>query len=62
MRLTKYGHSCLLVEEGLARLLLDPGMHELVLSQAGKAIHYRQLEQLGGATLRVLDAGAPVEL
>jgi L-ascorbate metabolism protein UlaG (beta-lactamase superfamily) len=25
MRLTKYGHSCLLVEEGRARLLLDPG-------------------------------------
>ena len=23
MRLTKYGHSCLLVEEGSARLLLD---------------------------------------
>ena len=35
-------------------------VHELVLSQAGKAIHYRQLEQLGGATLRVLDDGAPV--
>jgi L-ascorbate metabolism protein UlaG (beta-lactamase superfamily) len=25
MRLTKFGHSCLLVEEGRARLLLDPG-------------------------------------
>lgn len=25
MRLTKFGHSCLLVEEGNARLLLDPG-------------------------------------
>ena len=25
MRLTKYGHSCLLVEEGPARILLDPG-------------------------------------
>ena len=25
MRLTKFGHSCLLVEEGGARLLLDPG-------------------------------------
>ena len=25
MRLTKYGHSCLLVEEGAARMLLDPG-------------------------------------
>jgi hypothetical protein len=137
LQLTKYGHSCLLVEEGPARLLLDPGtlsggfeelegltapisrwsptsatwwaggcsirathsprragrsrcwrpgrgavaegvgadrlpapgapkgglpVHELVLSQAGKAIHYRQLEQLGGATLRVLDDGALVGL
>jgi L-ascorbate metabolism protein UlaG (beta-lactamase superfamily) len=25
MRLTKFGHSCLLVEEGHARILLDPG-------------------------------------
>jgi L-ascorbate metabolism protein UlaG (beta-lactamase superfamily) len=37
-------------------------VHEQVLSTAGKAIHYRQLEQLGGATLRVLDDGAAVEL
>ena len=26
MRITKYGHACLLVEEGTARLLFDPGM------------------------------------
>jgi L-ascorbate metabolism protein UlaG (beta-lactamase superfamily) len=26
MRLTKFGHSCLLVEEGRAAILLDPGM------------------------------------
>jgi L-ascorbate metabolism protein UlaG (beta-lactamase superfamily) len=26
MRLTKFGHSCLLVEEGQARLLVDPGV------------------------------------
>jgi L-ascorbate metabolism protein UlaG (beta-lactamase superfamily) len=37
-------------------------VHEQVLSEAGRAISYRQLEQLGGATLRVLDDGAPVEL
>jgi len=37
-------------------------VHELVLSATGKAIHYRQLEQLGGTTLRVLDDGRPVEL
>jgi L-ascorbate metabolism protein UlaG (beta-lactamase superfamily) len=27
MRLTKFGHSCLLVEEGGARMLLDPGSY-----------------------------------
>ena len=27
MRLTKFGHSCLLVEEGGARVLLDPGSY-----------------------------------
>jgi L-ascorbate metabolism protein UlaG (beta-lactamase superfamily) len=37
-------------------------VHDLVLSAAGKAIHYRQLEQLGGVTLRVLDDGAAVDL
>jgi L-ascorbate metabolism protein UlaG (beta-lactamase superfamily) len=40
-------------------------VHDLVLSDAGRAIHYRQLEQLGaegGATLRSLDDGAPAEL
>ena len=37
-------------------------VHELLLSQTGKALHYRQLEQLGGTTLRVLDDGTPVEL
>jgi L-ascorbate metabolism protein UlaG (beta-lactamase superfamily) len=40
-------------------------VHDLVLSDAGRSIHYRQLEQLGGkggATLRSLDDGAPAEL
>jgi L-ascorbate metabolism protein UlaG (beta-lactamase superfamily) len=41
-------------------------VHEKLLSAAGVAAHYRQLEQLGGrggATgLRVLDDGRPVEL
>jgi L-ascorbate metabolism protein UlaG (beta-lactamase superfamily) len=40
-------------------------VHDLVLSQAGRSIHYRQLEQLGakgGTTLRSLDDGAPAEL
>jgi L-ascorbate metabolism protein UlaG (beta-lactamase superfamily) len=37
-------------------------VHERVLSEAGVQIHYRQLEQLGGATFRVLDDGRPVEL
>jgi L-ascorbate metabolism protein UlaG (beta-lactamase superfamily) len=40
-------------------------VHEQVLSEAGRSIHYRQLEQLGAGeatTLRVLDDGQPVEL
>jgi L-ascorbate metabolism protein UlaG (beta-lactamase superfamily) len=40
-------------------------VHDQVLSAAGKAIHYRQLEQLGakdGTTMRSLDDGAAVEL
>jgi L-ascorbate metabolism protein UlaG (beta-lactamase superfamily) len=40
-------------------------VHERVLSDLGRSIHYRQLEQLGaggGTTLRVLDDGRPVEL
>jgi hypothetical protein len=40
-------------------------VHDQVLSDAGRSIHYRQLEQLGakgGTTLRVLDDGVPAEL
>jgi L-ascorbate metabolism protein UlaG (beta-lactamase superfamily) len=72
------------VEEGPARLLLDPGTLPggfeelegltavLVTHQHGDHLdlqrlrtlldRYRQFEQLGGATLRLLDDGAPVEL
>jgi L-ascorbate metabolism protein UlaG (beta-lactamase superfamily) len=40
-------------------------VHEQVLSEAGRTIHYRQLEQLGGGEgtrFAVLDDGRPVEL
>ena len=40
-------------------------VHEKVLSEGGKAIHYRQLGQLGGrggTTFQVLDDGRPLEL
>jgi L-ascorbate metabolism protein UlaG (beta-lactamase superfamily) len=40
-------------------------VHEKVLSDAGRSIHYRQLEQLGGrggTSFQVLDDGRPVEL
>jgi L-ascorbate metabolism protein UlaG (beta-lactamase superfamily) len=40
-------------------------VHELLLSDAGRSIHYRQLEQLGakgGTALRSLDDGVPAEL
>ncbi len=32
MRITKYGHSCLFVEEGAARILIDPGCNVLLLT------------------------------
>lgn len=31
MRITKFGHSCLLVEEGTARVLIDPGVYSDLL-------------------------------
>jgi L-ascorbate metabolism protein UlaG (beta-lactamase superfamily) len=40
-------------------------VHEKVLSDAGRSIHYRQLGQLGsrgGTSFQVLDDGHPVEL
>jgi L-ascorbate metabolism protein UlaG (beta-lactamase superfamily) len=40
-------------------------VHERVLSEAGRSIHYRQLEQLGGrggTRFQVLDDGRPLEL
>jgi L-ascorbate metabolism protein UlaG (beta-lactamase superfamily) len=40
-------------------------VHEKVLSEAGRSIHYRQLEQLGGrggTRFQVLDDGRPLEL
>jgi hypothetical protein len=40
-------------------------VHDLLLSDAGRSIHYRQLEQLGakgGTALRSLDDGVPAEL
>jgi L-ascorbate metabolism protein UlaG (beta-lactamase superfamily) len=40
-------------------------VHEKVLSDAGRSIHYRQLEQLGGrggTRFQVLDDGRPLEL
>jgi hypothetical protein len=62
MRLTKFGHPCLLVEEGGARVAVP--VHEKVLSEAGIGSHYRLLEQLGGpgTAFEVLDDGRPVEL
>jgi L-ascorbate metabolism protein UlaG (beta-lactamase superfamily) len=40
-------------------------VHDMVLSEAGRSIHYRQLEQLGakgGTSLRSLDDGAATDL
>ena len=37
-------------------------VHDKVLSEAGRSLHFGQLERLGGTSLRVLDDGAPAEL
>ncbi|MGH8930477.1 MAG: MBL fold metallo-hydrolase [Egibacteraceae bacterium] len=77
MRLTKFGHSCLLVETGEARLLLDPGSFssgfERLTGLDGVLITHRHpdhldldripplLRQNPGAVL-VADAGSATEL
>ena len=37
-------------------------VHDKVLSEAGRSLHFGQLERLGGTSLRVLDDGEPTEL
>ena len=37
-------------------------VHDKVLSEVGRSLHFGQLERLGGTSLRVLDDGAPTEL
>jgi L-ascorbate metabolism protein UlaG (beta-lactamase superfamily) len=37
-------------------------VHDKVLSEVGRSLHFGQLERLGGTSLRVLDDGEPTEL
>jgi hypothetical protein len=62
MRLTKYGHSCLLVEEGPARLLLDiPVVPNVGYLVGGRLFHRGDAFTPPGRPVEVLavPAGAP---
>jgi L-ascorbate metabolism protein UlaG (beta-lactamase superfamily) len=61
MRLTKFGHSCLLVEEGGARVLLDPGSFsegfEGLEGLTAVCVTHQHADHLDGGRLRrLLDA------
>ena len=58
MRLTKFGHSCLLVEEGGARVLLDPGSFsegfEVLEGLTAVCLTHQHVDHLDPERLRVL--------
>ena len=58
MRITRYGHSCLLVEEGDARVLLDPGVFssgfEELRGLTAVLVTHQHADHLDPARLRAL--------
>ena len=67
MRLTRYGHSCLLVEQGDARLLLDPGVFsagfEALTGLTGVLLTHQHPDHLDLDRLRaLLDANPQARL
>jgi L-ascorbate metabolism protein UlaG (beta-lactamase superfamily) len=58
MRLTKFGHSCLLVEEGAARVLLDPGSFSAGFEEleglTGVCVTHQHVDHLDTGRLRRL--------
>lgn len=63
MRITRYGHSCLLVEDGDARLLLDPGTFssgfEDLQGLTAVLVTHQHADHLDDARLRPLLAANP---
>jgi L-ascorbate metabolism protein UlaG (beta-lactamase superfamily) len=67
MRLTKFGHSCLLVEEGGARVLLDPGAYsegfEALEGLTAICVTHQHADHLDTGRLRaLLDANPGVRV
>lgn len=67
MRITRYGHSCLLVEDGAARLLLDPGVFsagfEDLRGLTAVLITHQHADHLDtGRLLPLLDANPEAQL
>jgi L-ascorbate metabolism protein UlaG (beta-lactamase superfamily) len=67
MRLTKFGHSCLLVEEGGARVLLDPGSFSVGFEQleglTAVCVTHQHVDHLdGGRVRRLLDRNPGVRV
>ncbi len=63
MRVTKFGHSCLLVEEGGARMLLDPGSYSEGFEQleglTAVLLTHQHADHLDTGRLRRLLEGSP---
>jgi L-ascorbate metabolism protein UlaG (beta-lactamase superfamily) len=63
MRLTKFGHSCLLVEEGGARVLLDPGLFsegfETLEGLTAVCLTHQHIDHLDPERVRLLLARNP---
>jgi L-ascorbate metabolism protein UlaG (beta-lactamase superfamily) len=63
MRLTKFGHSCLLVEEGGTRLLLDPGSYsegfEALEGLTAICVTHQHADHLDTGRLRALLDASP---
>ena len=67
MRITKYGHACLLLEEGSARILIDPGAFsqgfEELTGLTAVLLTHQHMDHVQAKTLKpLLDQNADAKL